>query len=432
MEILGINILNIFFIIMILCVIISIVVSSVGFVKSKTVTTTVKSVSDESTIIKSTPSTDYLTKLDKDSHINALSKYCVDLGYDYDIVNNLCTYNKKTCISTKGDPSVPENSQQYLEWHDPYCLETFDMWKTTCDDYGLPYSQGTVECDPNTEICKVKNGDYPNCIIPKSYCDSKGVSFNSSGLGDCYTNDLQEIGKLIFGTTITSQYNKDITNITNACKANMTASDCLSNIGMLYAAPSILTYDSLKKEATNLLTDAMETCTNVSDPESATRCLLASLKIGGFYTNPVGYLVTETVIPLIDGLLTMCGLPPGISDKGVDAMVKYGAIAMTQTFTYGKIVAEHIADYGKAAIDAIALGGKKAIDAISLGGQIAINAIASGGMTAINYISSGGQSAINAIVSGGNSFVGLFKYSPESPYNPSNPNFKLHPSYLIS
>lgn len=431
MEILGINILNIFFIMIIICIVISIVISSLFFVNSKTVTSTVESVSDVSTIT-STPSNNYLTQLDKDSHIHALSNYCLDLGYNYDVVNNLCTYNQKTCVSTKGNSSVPVDSQKYLEWHDPYCIETFDIWKTTCDSYGLPYSQGSVQCDPNTQICGVKNGDYPSCIIPKTYCDSKGVSFDSSGLGDCYTNDPQEIGKLIVGTTISSQFNKDITNVTNACKANMSASNCLSNIGMMHASPFILGYDTSKKLVTDLLMDAVNTCKNVSDPDSATRCLLASLKNVGFYTNPVGYLVVTTLVPLVDGLLSMCGLPPGISDKGVDATIKYGSIAMMQVFTYGKVTADHIADYGQDAINAIALGGQKAIDAISLGGQTAINAIKSGGISAINYISSGGQTAINAIISGGNSFVGLFKYSPDSIYNPNNPNFKLQSSYLIS
>ncbi|MDD4930840.1 MAG: hypothetical protein PHG66_01640 [Candidatus Colwellbacteria bacterium] len=429
MEILGINILNIFFAMIIISIVISIVISGLFFINSKTSTSTVKSISNESTVIISPPSTDYLSQLDKDSHIHALSNYCLDLGYNYDVVNNLCTYNQKTCVSTKGNTSIPVDSQKYLEWHDPYCLESFDIWKNTCDSYGLPYYQGTIECDPNTQICDVKNGDYPSCIIPKTYCDSKGISFNSSGLGDCYTNDPQEISKLIVGTTITSQFNKDITNITNACKANMSASNCLSNIGMMKASPFILGYDTSKKLVTDLFMDAVNTCENVNDPESATRCLLAALKNVGFYTNPVGYVVVTTLVPLVDGLLSMCGLPPGISDKGVDATIKYGSVAMMQTFTYGKVAADQIADYGQDGINAIALGGQKAIDAISLGGQVAINAIKSGGISAINYISSGGQTAINTIVSGGNSFVGLFKYSPDSIYNPNNPNFKTQRLY---
>lgn len=424
MEILGINILNIFFVIIIICIVISIGVSSLFFIKSKTITTRVESVVG-STNITSSPSVNYLAQLDKDSHIHALSNYCIDLGYNYDVVNNLCTYNKKTCVSTKGNPLVPLENQKYLEWHDPYCLETFDVTKNLCESYGLPYYQGTIMCDPNTQICGVKNGDIPSCIIPKTYCESKGLSFDSAGLGDCYTNDPQEITKLIFGTTITSKFNQDITNVANACKANMSASNCLSNIGMMKASPFILGYDTSKKLVTDLLMNAVTTCQNVSDPESATRCLLAALKNVGFYTNPVGYIVVTTLVPLVDGLLSMCGLPPGISDKGVDATIKYGSVAMMQTFTYGKVTADQIADYGQDAINAISLGGKKAIDAISLGGQVAINAIKSGGVEAINFIASGGKTAIDAIISGGSSFVGLFKYSPNSPYNPNNPNFRL-------
>ncbi len=47
----------------------------------------------------------------------------------------------------------------------------------------------------------IRNGKE-ECLIPKSYCDSKGVSFNASE-GDCYVKDSQRILEFFAGSVIT-------------------------------------------------------------------------------------------------------------------------------------------------------------------------------------------------------------------------------------
>lgn len=197
-----------------------------------------------------------LIQLDSDSHIYAMSKFCNDKGYGYDFVDNVCTHTRSTCLSTTSPTGY------LLEWHDPYCISTSSAWKETCDLYEFGYNQGRTNCDFETKLCT--NERLPSCVIDGVYCRNKGVDYDSSGNGDCYTNDPQAISQMVFGTTITNQYRRSIDDAIESCggPANVAllsaslavspvipvglfaslaaGSECGRNMTLLYLAPAII------------------------------------------------------------------------------------------------------------------------------------------------------------------------------------------------
>jgi len=151
-----------------------------------------------------------LSALFKDvtAHKYATYKWCKSNFYDVDIPDDpelpwSCKMTKEACEYKASDPSA---TGTYI-WDSSLnkCIsvklkEIENICKYLDPDgrVGLTYVPPQFSCDISTGICVTTK--EPSCRIPKSYCDSKGVSYDPTGNGDCYLSNSQDVAEMILGS----------------------------------------------------------------------------------------------------------------------------------------------------------------------------------------------------------------------------------------
>ena len=247
-------------------------------------------------------SNETLKSLNLASHLHAIQAYAIDKGYNIDANGNLF-FNEASCNAASSDTppnlpagynsvsemnivynsllntSGPDNPEviklgialqqqlhYHFEWFDTstgsVCVNTFPINYNLCSHYNFPYYPGNLECDKNG-IC-----NYiipPTCYIPGSYCKSKGVQYDGSGFGDCYTNDLESIASSsIVGNTITREYNIRLQNLYNGCTSSV--SDCATAYSMVATLPEEIVAKTVWSATKSFVSDFNQKCNKLGDP----------------------------------------------------------------------------------------------------------------------------------------------------------------------
>jgi hypothetical protein len=119
-----------------------------------------------------------------------------DKSYDWDKMVKAI----KSATKTTTDASA--KTEQYVEWKKDRCIITDPTIRKICDDKNEEQNQANLKALPSLRL--TYNYDNQVCNITKDYCTYKGMDYitNKEGLGDCKLNLGQNIGEMLFGTTV--------------------------------------------------------------------------------------------------------------------------------------------------------------------------------------------------------------------------------------
>jgi hypothetical protein len=124
-----------------------------------------------------------------------------------------------------------------------------------------PYVPAVIKCEADGYCYPKIKGDYGKCIITEDYCNSKGVSYSSSGLGSCYETDLQSTTEALLGKTVTRSYRKAYQTMVNNCKfkspTDITCTQARTTFALM---PFKILVDSTVSEYTQVRDNILESC----------------------------------------------------------------------------------------------------------------------------------------------------------------------------
>ena len=287
-------------------------------------------------------------QLDNDAHRAALQTWCgTQDGWEYDGDRNMCLASNQSACEARSsvinlkDISTLDPNNPFLEFVNGRCLGSLGLGGM-CNMWQIPYESANVTCDDNG-VCTAPN--QPNCRITQQYCSSKGASFDSAGLGDCYVPFGQEVVEAIFGKTVTRKYRQNITNLVDRCRDDGPVStQCIAAIGQFLATPGFIIYDSTVKGYQQDVTSFKNECTNgaVAGPFTADKCVRSTF---AFFPN---FWIAQKFSVMLNGMMML--LPKGfpiippeafqaildINSSVIDACFKFGPTAGLAAYQAGQ------------------------------------------------------------------------------------------------
>lgn len=268
---------------------------------------------------------------------------------------NQCLFSEQNCnnsSNTHYDPKGPSDQKPFLIWSDNQCIRpnTSNILKTAlCDNNSLPYQHGDYKCTPlNVTVNKdgktssgmvgfCKQTSRDTCIIIDSYCKSKGMDFDSSALGDCYINDIQNILEAVFGRTIVRKIKQNVEAMEKECKNKFWSSNCAESIFNFVESPDEILFATTDKFLKDGIDAIQNKCTQTPYTDKNTlECYKAMEQL-----NPVVF-ASKLAIKMIEGLIDMSlGKIFGFDTKeklgkALDFCKKYGAIALASIVKFGE------------------------------------------------------------------------------------------------
>ena len=318
---------------------------------------------------------DWKLLLNRSAHTKASTEWCKQNGYQYDASTGKCLYTKHACESASNLTYKSGDTKPFLVWSNGHCVASSSLgtiqsavcqnkiFKTTFNaDMG--FHPGDIECDNETGLCTYKldctdaknldSGKCPTCIIPKGYCNSKGLDYDSmNGLGDCSETDVQAVFEAILGRTITRTYKRNFDNMRKECGHKLLSWNCAKGMGTFILGGEQIGLKTAQKYQQDLVNNFKKNCGGdfTKHTDDFVHCAWSILEF-----NPEFYLA-EMGFHMVDGMLSALfgwtGLPPGSLQKGLGYMVKYGEIAVNGIFRYGEKMVHAIDKYGHEAIAAM-------------------------------------------------------------------------------
>lgn len=290
-----------------------------------------------------------LERLDSESHKAAEKDWCISNNNTYNDKTRECLFSQQSCqiasaVILKQDPSsgkqvVDSSKTNYLEWHNGKCLRTYPTISRVCDGYGLPYDQGNVVCTDGSGCIATKN---PGCKLTNDYCSSKGLDFNSSGLGDCFKNDIQSLAEFVFGTTLTRKTRQNILNVINSCKSNMWSQDCAKAEGSFMISPAIIAWDTAKSWAIQRKDELLKYCSTFNNP---VECMNSIFELQpAYWLNQTGIQLAQKMMCNLNS--DFCNIPidPRLDPVGYKNFIVDRVNALVNDCQAGGSLVECIAD----------------------------------------------------------------------------------------
>jgi hypothetical protein len=312
---------------------------------------------------------DWESVLNIASHRDAVQKYCLAKGYDYEAPVNptdygSCLYTQKTCeadsnphyktcIATKKDDGTvvgldndgkPCNLDQkpYLEWHTDAngkgrCLISHfppSFIQNVCEARGLgKWYQGTPKCDADG-YCQLNPDDLPSCTIEAPYCDKMGMDFLSDGgKGDCDVSEVQGIFESLVGKTVTRTWKRNTEAMIRECSDSPFSWKCASSVGSEVTTMDQILLNTADKEMKDYMDNMKKKCSGdiYASTDSFTDC--AGSILPGMY---ISGQVVKFADNMLNGALGWTGLPPGLLQKASGYISKYGKVALNAIYHAGE------------------------------------------------------------------------------------------------
>ena len=374
--------------------------------------------------------TDPIEKLRADATLYAQKTWCQANGHTFSFDSNgngICNYNEQSCLAKSNphyDFTKGAGQNPYLEWHSEVgkCISMpFSNFINTnlCQSNILggnaPYYQGTVTCNDTGQCTFQTTGNYitdddgnvfpeyqdpPNCIQTSDYCESKGLDYDSGGLGSCSESDVQIIIETILGKTIVRKYKQNFQNMMKQCGHQVLSPNCAESIGTLYFTSSEIVLASAQVWLNQVINNLKDKCSGdfASDMSSFADCAWAIYQL-----NPAVY-VNEVMTKMFAGMLEMTfGWIPGIGNlnkalqSGIGYMKKYGLIAVQAMVHYGEDAVKAMDYAGDLVISSLKSLGFPVNKVLDLCGQ-AIGLTVQYGIIAAKAIAAIGEDAIHIMV----------------------------------
>ena len=217
-----------------------------------------------------------------------------------------------------------------------------------------PYVPPKIKCDDDGYCYTEQENDYGKCKIIRQYCESKGESFSSTGLGTCYQGTKEQTAEMIFGQTWIKAYRKAYYNRINACKYDSPGNQTCKQAEVTFELlPFVLFKDAVVAEYTEVAQNIRTNC-RINQPDSSTLSKDDRLPpmngplciecVHSFLELWPGYFVTDKINGFVNQLIRL--IPGGQDFSGLDlfglqSVLDFGGKALDAVFKFG-------ADAGKA------------------------------------------------------------------------------------
>lgn len=235
---------------------------------------------------------------------------------------NMCEYREAAC-----NENVLPSDPTYLAPQKSGSFKGKCVRKTDKDCTNFNFLDVDLTCDDQS-FCQPKiTQQFPRCIIAKSYCQRKGVSYTHDPisedtfhyLGDCFETDSQSIAETVFGKTLVRSIKGSLNQNSQWCKdqgpSSQSCATAISGLGLESVIIGVI-IDAVKAEYVKDFNKFKRECGITPDPGQSTTfgtpaqlyaCVDSTLTLFG------GMWVLKDANKLINGLIDgLFGLVPGM------------------------------------------------------------------------------------------------------------------------
>jgi hypothetical protein len=222
----------------------------------------------------------------------------------------------------------------------PVECSIIDDESKNCETFS--YVAPKIKCEADGLCSTVIPEDYGKCVLTEQYCLSKGETYSSTGLGDCYETDIQGVSEMLIGKFVTRTYKKSYENVVKNCQ-NVSPNDpvCALSVATLVFLPAEIVFEAVVAEYTQTIEAIKTDCRiGVRDASKLSKitgpqCFKCIQSIAELWP---GFFVADKLNEFVNTLIR--AIPGGALFKGIDifgfqSILEFGGKALDAVFKFG-------------------------------------------------------------------------------------------------